>query len=198
MDEHIIRISVLFKKYGIKSVTMDDISRELGISKKTLYQHFENKIDIINKVADFEINSEFDELNDLCAKNEHVIDQLRIISKYIIERNFSFNPHLIYSLSKYYPKIWEELVKKRQEFILSMIAKNLSKGIKQGIYRENLDLNIIHLFYMFLLNIRSIEMHMDWSIENFEQTFNTIFLYHIRGIANTEGIKYLEKQYSTN
>jgi hypothetical protein len=41
-------------------------------------------------------------------------------------------------------------------------------------------------------------MHMDWSIENFEQTFNTIFLYHIRGIANTEGIKYLEKQYSTN
>ena len=57
MNELIIRISVLFKKYGIKSVTMDDISRELGISKKTLYQHFENKIDIINKVADFEINS---------------------------------------------------------------------------------------------------------------------------------------------
>lgn len=198
MDELIIRISVLFKNYGVKSVTMDDISRELGISKKTLYQYFENKIDIINKVANFVINSEFNELNDLCAKNEHVIDQLRIISKYIIERNFSLNPSLIYSLSKYYPKIWEDSVNKRQEFILNIITKNLSKGIKQGIYRENLDLNIIHLFYKFLLNIRSIEMHMDWSIKNSEQTFNTIFLYHIRGIVNTEEIKYLEKQFSTN
>ena len=198
MEELIVKISALFKKYGIKSVTMDDISRELGISKKTLYQHFENKNDVVYKIADFEIISEFEELKELCAQSVHVIDQLRVVSKYIIEKNFSLNPSLIYSLSKYYPKIWEESINKRQEFIHNLITKNLSKGIKQGMYRGNLDLNIITPFYLFLLNVRSIESHMNWSIENLDQNFDTIFLYHIRGIATKEGIEYLEKQFSIN
>ncbi len=195
MNNLLDNISILFKKYGVKSVTMDDIAREFGISKKTLYQHFENKTDVIYKVAHFEFDKEIDELKKLYKNHKHVIDQLYAVSKFIIEMNFKLTLSLTYSMDKYYPKIWKELLNKRETHVLNIITNNFNTGIKQGIYRKDVDMNIIQHFYAFLLNIKSIEMYNDWIVEKFEDTFKTIFIYHIRGIANHEGIEYLEKQF---
>jgi AcrR family transcriptional regulator len=188
-------ISTLFKAYGVKSVTMDDIAREFGISKKTLYKHFENKTDVVYKVAHYELDKESDELVKLCRKHKHVIDQLYAISKFIIEINFKLTPSLTYSADKYYHHIWKEMMNKRESHILSIIIENFYSGIKQGIYRKDVDINIIQYYYAFLLNIKSIEMYGDWIVEKFEDTFKTIFIYHIRGIANNVGLEYLEEQF---
>jgi len=195
MNDLLKNISILFKKYGVKSVTMDDIARELGMSKKTLYQHFENKTDVVYKVAHFEFEKEGEELEKLYRKHKHVIDQLYAVSKYIIEINFKLTPSLTYSMNKYYPEIWKELLNKRETHILNIIKNNFNTGIKQGIYRKDVDMNIIQHFYAFLLNLKSNEMYNDWIVEKFEATFKTIFIYHIRGIANNIGIEYLEKQF---
>jgi len=195
MNNLLNNISILFKKYGVKSVTMDDIAREFGISKKTLYQHFENKTDVVYKVALFEFDNEREELEKLCQEHQHVIDQLFVISKLMIEINFKLTLSLTYSMDKYYSKIWSELLNKRETHILNIITNNFNTGIKQGIYRKDVDMNIIQHFYAFLLNIKSIEMYNDWIVEKFEDTFITIFIYHIRGIANKVGIEYLEKQF---
>jgi len=185
----------MFKKYGVKSVTMDDIAREFGISKKTLYNHFENKTDVVYKVAHFEFDKEKEELEKLYQEHKHLIDQLYAISKFMIEMNFKLTLSLTYSMDKYYPTIWKELLNKRETHILNIISNNFNTGIKQGIYRKDLDMNIIQHFYAFLLNIKSIEMYDDWIVEKFEDTFKTIFIYHIRGIATKVGIEYLEKQF---
>ena len=195
MNNLLDNISILFKKYGVKSVTMDDIAKEFGMSKKTLYQHFENKDNVIDKVAHYEFNKEIDEMEKLYENHKYAIDQLYAISKFIIESNLLLNPSLTYSMEKYYRKTWEELINKRKEFVLNLIDKNFQEGIKQGIYRKDINLSIIQLFYTFLLNIKSIEFFNDKTIEKFEDTFKTIFIYHIRGIANHEGIEYLEKQF---
>ena len=195
MNNLLDNISTMFKKYGVKSVTMDDIAREFGISKKTLYQHFENKDKVIDKVAHYELKKEIVELEKLCKKHKHVIDQLYAISKFIIKSNLLLNPSLIYSMEKYYHQTWEELINKRKEFTLNLIDKNFQEGIKQGVYRRDINLNIIQLFYTFLLNIKSIVFFNNKIIEKFDDTFNTIFSYHIRGIANNTGIKYLEKHF---
>ncbi len=195
MNDLLKNISTLFKRYGVKSVTMDDIAREFGISKKTLYKHFENKTDVVYKVAHFELDKESNELEKLYRKHKHVIDQLYAISKFIIEINFKLTPSLTYSVDKYYHQIWEELINKRENHILDIIVDNFNTGIKQGIYRKDVDMNIIQHFYAFLLNIKSLEMYNDWATEKFDDTFNSIFIYHIRGIANNEGIEYLEKQF---
>ena len=79
MDELISRISNLFIKYGIKNIVMDDIARELGISKKTLYDYFENKTDILIKVVQHVLDSEFTELDKLIYQKTNAIDQLQII-----------------------------------------------------------------------------------------------------------------------
>ena len=195
MNNLLENISALFKKYGVKSVTMDDIAGEFGMSKKTLYQHFKNKDEVIDKVATYEFNKEIVELDKLYKEHKHAIDQLYSISKFIIKSNLFLNPSLIYSMEKYYHQTWEELINKRKEFVLNLIDKNFQEGVKQGIYRRDINLGVIQLFYSFLLNIKSIEIFNDRTIEKFDDTFNTIFSYHIRGIADKDGIDYIENNF---
>jgi len=195
MNDLFKNISTLFKKYGVKSVTMDDIAREFGISKKTLYQHFENKTDVVYKVAHFEFGKEREVLEKLCQEHKHVIDQLFVISKFIVKSNLLLSPSLMYSMEKYFHQTWEELINIRREFVLNLIDDNFQEGMNQGIYRSDINLSIIKLFYSFLLNVKSIEFYNDITRENFDDTFNTIFTYHIRGIANKVGIEYLEKRF---
>jgi len=192
MNNLLDNISTLFKKYGVKSVTMDDIAREFGISKKTLYQHFENKTGVVYKVAHYEFNKEIDELEKLFESHKHVIDQIYEISKFIVKSNLLLNPSLIYSMEKYYHQSWEEIINRRKDFVLVLISKNFKEGIKQGVYRKDINIDVIQIFYAFLLNIKNVNFFNDKTIEKFEDTFNTIFSYHIRGVATKEGIEYLE------
>jgi AcrR family transcriptional regulator len=93
---------------------MDDIARELKKSKKTLYKHFENKEDVVYQVAQFEIKNEFSELKKLSIRHEHAINELLMISKYIIQRNFSINSSLIFSMTKYYPHMGKDYARKKR------------------------------------------------------------------------------------
>jgi TetR/AcrR family transcriptional regulator, cholesterol catabolism regulator len=198
MNELISKISNLFNKYGIKSITMDDIARELGISKKTLYQHFENKNDIINKVAQYEIKSEHDELAKLCTLHSNAIDQLLMISKHIISKLYNLNPSLTYSMNKYYPLIWENFLKQRKEYILTLLKQNFQTGMEQGIYLEDINIDIITVFRFFLLDIKGFEIYKEGLNGDYDKMFNALFMFHIRGIANNKGIKYLEDLFNKN
>ena len=138
-NEVILKIANLFRKLSIKSLTMDDIAHELGISKKTLYQYFENKEDMVNKVVQFSLCKEKEEVERLFNHNENVVDQLNNITKYIIHKNFSINPSVLFCLKKYYPLIWEKFNNQRKELVLNLLHKNLLSGIKQEIYRKDLN-----------------------------------------------------------
>lgn len=194
-DELISRISDLFKKYSIKSITMDDIAKELGISKKTLYKHFENKNDIVYQVTQGVLKSEYEGLYKLFKQYSNAIDQLLVTSKYIASNLRFLNPSLTYDMNKYYPHIWEKLISQRRESILNLINQNLKTGIEQGLYQRNLNTNIIAVFYCSLLDVKGFEIVNDSLNEDFDNMFNTLFMYHIHGIANNLGIEYLEKQY---
>ncbi|OFX72936.1 MAG: hypothetical protein A2X12_09845 [Bacteroidetes bacterium GWE2_29_8] len=194
MNELLPQISNLFRTYGIKSLTIKDIVMKLGISKNAFNVHFKNKEDVILKLAYSEIGKESDELNNLCIKHQHVIDQLYAISKYVVQKENELNSLLIYSMKKYYPEIWDNAMNIRKKNVINVITNNFNIGVKQGIYRKSIDLIVVVLFSDFLLNIRSIEMNKDWLINNFDNTFDIIFLYHIRSIANKEGIEYSEEK----
>jgi TetR/AcrR family transcriptional regulator, cholesterol catabolism regulator len=99
MDELINEISNLFKKYGIKSVSMDDVAKEFGISKKTLYQHFENRDEIVYRVAQYELKNEYEELQKLIGLYSNAIDQLLNISKYLLGKLQNLNPSLTYDMN---------------------------------------------------------------------------------------------------
>lgn len=176
MREYLSKISNLFKKYCIKSIDIDDIAKELGISKKTLYQHFKNKKDIINKVAEFEIQIERKELKELSTKCIIAIDQLILIFRYIFKKNFKYYPSVLYGMNKYYPQILNEIVNQRKEFVNYLLTRNFKMGIEQGIYKNNLDKDTIEILYSFIFDIKTIEMYSKWSANESEEIFNSVLL----------------------
>lgn len=98
---------------------MDDIANNLGISKKTLYQYFKNKTDLVNKTAQFETELEFEEINNLQNSYENALEQLIAISNQLVKKSCRINSSVLYSLNKYYPLILEEVRSKRKAFIIN-------------------------------------------------------------------------------
>jgi AcrR family transcriptional regulator len=195
MDELVTKISKLFKKYGIKSVTMDDIARKFGISKKTLYKNFKNKNEVIEKFVQLEFNTEVNDLEKICHSHSNAIEQFLALNKYLANKLYNLNLALTYDLSKYYPLIWEEFNTKIRKQISSLINQNIQIGIEQGFYHKNIRSDIITAFYMFKFDINAFESY-DGLKENIDEIFNTLFVYQVRGIANSKGIKYIEEQFS--
>ncbi len=185
------RISDIYYKYGIRSVTMDDISKELCISKKTLYQHFKDKKDIIELIVSYHIeNLQRDSIN-LYKDTDNAIDALLVVSKYISEQFKRLHPSITFDLQKYYPEAWKKHTDYREIIIMNDIKKNMNIGIKQGLYRKDLEIDIIARFY--LANIENLLQNQDLIKDHtFEESFNSLFIYHIRGIANQKGLEYLE------
>jgi AcrR family transcriptional regulator len=187
------KVRGLYLKYGIKSITMDDVSRELGISKKTLYQYVCDKTELVAKVLDLDehkINCEF-EKNENSEKNA-IIEMIEIyghVNKMIKDNN----PSTIYDLKKYYPELYHHYIDVRRKRMYESILGNIKKGKKQGIYRVDLDESFISK-----LIVITAEKIRDADNDNFEELtspkfFREFFIYHIRGIANTKGIKLLEE-----
>ncbi len=188
------RVRELFFKYGVRSVSMDDICRDLGISKKKLYQIFKNKHDLVSRLLELERRSfevifekhNFDGVNS--------IDVLLIVSKEISDRFWDISPSMTFDLKKYYPAIYTKHIDDRVEFIFAQIQLNIKKGIRDGMYRDDLSIELIaRLYIRRLIDIHNPEF-LPAGKFSFQTLFNTMFDNFIRGIATKKGISYYEKQ----
>ena len=107
-DNIVLKSRNLFLKYGIKSVAMDDIARELGISKKTLYQHFETKNDIIKTVAEYNLANDIRMVTEIQATAKDAIDEMFLVARHVIDEIAQIqSPTLIFDLQKYHPEMWQ-------------------------------------------------------------------------------------------
>lgn len=192
INELLDKISILFKRYGIKIITMDDIAHELCISKKTLYQYFKNKSDVVEKFARFELKSELDQLKNIYQSQSNPIEQFLTINRYLTDNLRNFNPSLNYDLNKYYPKLCNELSIQRKTQIILIIKQNLHSGVEQGLYLKSINPDIISSFYMMGLEAKVFELYFNEFKENFDEISDTLLIYYIRGIATDIGIKYLQ------
>ena len=109
MDDIIVKVSELYMKYGIKSVSMDDVARELGISKKTLYQHFTDKDELVQKVVDYHMDMQEQEMKKIACAGHNAIEELLMVSKNITQLLKQTNPSVTYDLQKYYPETWRSI-----------------------------------------------------------------------------------------
>ncbi len=196
MDELINKIANLLIKYGIKNIAMDDIARELGISKKTLYNSFKNKTDILIKVVQHVLIHEFMELDKLICQKLNAIDQLQIIATYTINTLLKVNPVLPYQLQKYYPQVSSKLISQRREYIQKRIKQNFSLGIEQGFYRENFNVEILAVYYSNFLNNKCIKLFVEESNVDYDSLIRTILITSLRGIATSKGMEYIEEKFS--
>lgn len=182
-------------KYGIKSLTMDDIARHLGISKKTLYVSFANKKELVRKVVEYQIQNAQCEVDGACNKGENAIDDLMCIGQKVNERLADAHPSIMFDIQKYYPQAWKILKKHKEEFVFNKMLFNLNAGIEQGLYRDNLNPEVITKAFMIMTEAMMSNQLAVPGKFNFQELHRELMRYHIRGIANSKGREYLKQQF---
>ncbi|MFH2096746.1 MAG: TetR/AcrR family transcriptional regulator [Bacteroidota bacterium] len=190
------RVYKLYQKYGIKSVTMDDVAHELGISKKTLYQYVADKKDLVSKIADLKVEFSAEHNRMLSQTTLNAIEELVFVYRFLNRMLKDHNPSMMFDLKKYYPDIFEKLVIIRRKMIFEGMMHNLTKGQKEGYYRENFDPEIIAKLHV--LRIESLVDSDMFTKEDFmsEKVFIELFNYHLRGIASEKGLKYFVEEFN--
>ena len=196
LEDLIENTTMVFMRYGIKSVTMDDIARELKISKKTLYQHVTDKSDLVVKIMEAQCVAEKEVIAKAVPSAENAIDELMIISEMLAKKLQKMNPSIHYDLEKYYPDAWKVFIDHKEGFVLECVKSNLERGVGEGIYRDNLNPEIISNLY-----IQKIDCIFDPAIFpvgkfTFYQVYLELMRYHILGVANKRGVKYLTEKIS--
>jgi DNA-binding XRE family transcriptional regulator len=190
----LLKARELYMKYGIKSITMDDVARELGISKKTLYQFVTDKDDLVGKFIDNEIAMRQEEICKCFGKKFNAIEELFEISIYMNRMMRDQNPATEYDLKKYYPQHFQKTVNARHEGIFNYILLNLKKGIREGLYRKEMNKEVIAKLYLW--RIENSQINDLFTAEEFSSVklFVELLTYHVRGIATDKGIIELEKK----
>lgn len=186
------QVTLLFREFGIKSMTMDDISKSMGISKKTLYKFVTDKNDLVNEVIKHSIDENQYYIEKLKAENTHPIDELFSIAKYSSKEISSINPSLQYDLKKYHPNAWLIFERHKQSFVFRCVLENLKEGVKIGVYRKNINPVIVAK-----LHTSSIPLVFDSTLfptteYSFKDVFSELMKHHIRGISTEKGLNYLK------
>lgn len=183
----------IFITQGIRNVSMDELCRQLGISKKTIYQYVDNKADLVGKIGNYIQDKIRDRIQQLRLMELNAIDVLLEMSKISTEKHFRINPMITFEMKKYYPKIFDDYLSRKKEHIVNSIKNNLEQGIKEGLYRQDLNTDIVaHLYFTKIEEFHHVGE--DTPAFSFEKIFEVMFENHIRGISNEKGIAYFEKQ----
>jgi len=133
----------LFFRYGIKSVTMDDIARHLSISKKTIYQFFRDKDEIVHTLMEQHIRRDEQEFCDIADKAANVVEEVFSIMRKMSQMFGQINPNIFYDLQKYHPRSWELFHRFREDCILRNVEQTLEKGKAAGLIRGDINVKIL-------------------------------------------------------
>ncbi len=187
--QHIIEAAHhLFLSRGFRSVTMDDLARELKISKKTLYKHFTDKDELVNKCVANHIAYMEALVHEQCTQQETAIDEMLLVAKCLADLRQEMHPSVFFELEKYHQKAYELINKHKEDFVKRLIIENIDRGKKEGIYRENLDAEFTAMFY---LNAMQELMHSSINGRPALHYLTQFFEYHLRGIASEKGLQLL-------
>lgn len=190
----LVKSGEVFMRYGIKSVTMDDVASKLGISKKTLYQFVSNKDELVFKCIEVLSDRDQKVIDGICAMDVNAIDQNFEISKYLVSMMRKLHPSIHFDLQKYHPEAWARLQSIKQENIHRCTVDNINKGIKEGLYRDDLNPQVISKIYLSRFDVIFDGELFPFPEFSFTDVIWELFRYHIRGIANGKGVEYLKKK----
>ncbi len=191
-DKILQKAADMFLNLGFKSVTMDDIAREMGISKKTIYAHFPTKLKLVQAATFYVIDNINETISTICSRNYDPIEEIFTIKSMVHDQLKNEKSSPAYQLQKYYPKIFKQVKDKQFESVNVCIVENLKRGIEDGYYRSDINIDLITRFYysgnmsltnyeLFPIEVYDISMLKDAFLE-----------YHVRAVATEKGLKTLK------
>jgi len=188
----------IFLKFGFKSTTMDDIANKMAISKKTIYKYFKNKEQLVDESLSFFHDTIHTEVGNVCNKGFNAIEENFEIKKMFKDLLQNSGESPMFQLQKYYPKTFKKVMNNEFSMFKECISQNIEKGIKEGLYRKNLNTNLTTRFYFALV----FSVHDPKLFTYEDRTINQLEIdaleYHTRAISTPKGINILEKQLEKN
>lgn len=189
----LIKASALFSRLGFKSVTMDDLADALGISKKTLYQHFENKEAIVRECGQFLFDNVCEEIQTIKNNANHPIEELYLVKSAVLKHFQNEDTSPVYQLQKYYPSIYLMLKDQEYDRLGAMVQSSLQIGINTGLFRPNIDIDFVSRLYLNgMRGIRDVDIFSPTTY-NIEQLFEAFLEYHARAIVTPKGLEILNQ-----
>jgi len=183
----------LFMRYGVRSVSMDEVANQLGMSKKTIYQFYADKDALVEDVIDIEINNSQSECSQYKNKSENAVHEIFMAMDMLLELLTKMNPTVIFDMERYHPTAFKKYNDYKNKFLYATIKENLDKGKHDGLYREEIQTDIMTRF-------RLASIFLVFNPDLFPMGKNTLpaviteitdnFLY---GLATTKGQKLIQK-----
>jgi AcrR family transcriptional regulator len=196
MKEKVIeKAGDMFLKLGFKSVTMDDIANEMGISKKTLYKYFDNKDHLVDETVSFVQDTINDILCQIMDNNYNAIEENFVIKNVFknMFKNAKSSP--MYQLKKYYPETFAKLMDREIDTFSDCILNNLEKGIQEKLYRENVNKDLVmKLYFILVFGIHDSEFFRGLPLRDMIKIELKVLEYHTRAISTEKGRIILEKE----
>lgn len=184
----------LFICYGFRSVSMDNIATKLGMSKKTLYQHFTDKDELVEAVMEHDITHDEKDCMLSTTNSANAIEEVLNIIDTVANQLSDMNPMVLYEMQKFHPKAFKIFQKHKDEFILKMITQNLHRGVSEGLYREDINIEVIAKFrlesMMLIFNIELFPLAKMYRLIDLMRMVGEHFLF---GIASPKGYKLIQK-----
>jgi AcrR family transcriptional regulator len=172
---------------------MDDVSRELGVSKKTLYQYFEDKNDLVNQTVESHLSCEIENCCKIQKEGLDPIEFMFEMSKSITDNHRKVNLAVLFDLKKYFKPAWDKLEKHRTDFIKEQMLSNIIKGKELGLYREDIHSDLTAKLYVHSVEfMMRPELYQEISTD-FYFIHSEIIKYHLRAICTDKGLKKLNK-----
>jgi len=183
----------LFQRFGLRAVNMDDVSRELAMSKKTLYTFFSNKSDLVDQAAKYLFAVKSKQFIEQASIFENAIDELFEVQRIQQEVLKNYGTRLLFPLKKYHPETYDWVMHARRTMMIQATTKNLERGIQQKLFREDLQIAQVALIrYNTMVGIME-DPDMGDDPGPRGELLHYSLLMHIRSIATAQGLAYLQE-----
>jgi AcrR family transcriptional regulator len=188
-----IKAEELFMKYGIRSVSMDDIANSLGMSKKTLYQYYADKDELVDAVVDAHINGIQTDCIGIRQDAKDAVHEIFITMERIMEEFSNMNPMLLYDMEKFHFRSYQRFSDHKDKFLAQMIRENLEWGLRDELYRPEIDIDVICKF-----RLESMMIPFNVSVfppgkYNLSDLSEKIIQHFVYGLATIKGHKLIQK-----
>ncbi len=183
----------LFTKYGIRSVSMDDIANALGMSKKTIYQYFVDKDELVEAVVVADINNMQHDCAGVIADAQDAVQEIFFTIDRLLEQFRNMNPMLIYDLEKFHFRGFQKFMEHKNKFLLQVIRKNMERGLAEGLYREDLNVEVLSKFRLESLMIPfNVDLYPPGKY-SLADVSKELIEHYVYGLASLKGYKLIVK-----
>jgi AcrR family transcriptional regulator len=190
-DRILVEAGLLFGKYGIKSMTMDALAEELGISKRTIYERFKDKDTLLKEVILYYKEQTKKQANELIDQSDNAIEAIFRIIRMTIDQMTRMSPAFLHDIKKYHPRVFMELAEPGEFRDLSVTRRLLETGMEQGVFRNDFNIEIVNRTLHVLFDLFGHDSLMVETGFDRRDMLENVLVPYFRGISTDKGQKFL-------